>query len=753
MILVVAEKPSVARDIARVLGASARGEGCLSGGGYIVTWALGHLVALCDPDEINPEWKKWRRDTLPMIPETLKTKVLPKTRSQYSAVKKLLLDKQVERVVCATDSGREGELIFRYIYRQAGCKKPFDRLWISSMTDAAIREGFSRLKPSSEYDALFESARCRSEADWLVGMNASRAFTLRYDALLSVGRVQTPTLALIVKRDGEIARFVPRDYFELRADFGDYTGLWLHPKTKEPRSFEREIIEKAREQVLRKEAVVEEVVKEKKRARPPQLYDLTTLQREANTRFSFSAKKTLDIAQALYEKHKLLTYPRTDSRCLPDDMAPVIAKTLGSAEGGLEPFAKALLPNPPKSKRVYDNAKISDHHAIVPTGARASGKALSGDEAKIYEMVFRRLIAAHYPDYEYESTRVITACEGHRFRSNGSVPLVVGWKALYDFEKKDDEDGEQTLPELRKGDTRQVRNAKLEQKKEKPPARLTTASLLTQMEQAGRELDDEELRDSMKDSGLGTPATRAAIIERLKDVGYIQEQGKALVSTEKGRNLIAVAPPEITSAETTGKWERALTKMARSGGGEQAREQADRFLESIKRYAAYLVEAADKASPDIRFEREERRGSPKAPAKRRASARQSAKGDAEPAKAKAPARSARAKKAESAGVPFPEPPVESQRAAPGKQTAPRKRAETVPGAKCPLCGSDVLETERAFGCSQWRKGCGFTVWKNAAERSGGRAINRADLASLLRGESCEKGGVRVRLINGATKLE
>lgn len=758
MILVVAEKPSVGRDIARVLGAGARGEGCLSGGEYIVTWALGHLVALCDPDEINPEWKKWRRDTLPMLPETLKTKVLPKTRAQFSAVKKLMLDKRVERLICATDSGREGELIFRYIYRQAGCKKPFDRLWINSMTDAAIREGFAKLKPSAQYDALFESARCRSEADWLVGMNASRAFTLRYDALLSVGRVQTPTLALIVKRDDEIARFVPRDYFELRADFGDYTGLWLHPQTGETRSFEKEPLEKARKEILGKDATIQEVIKEKKRARPPQLYDLTTLQREANTRFGFSAKKTLDIAQALYEKHKLLTYPRTDSRCLPNDMAPVVTKTLGSAEGELANFASALLPQPPRPKRVYDDSKISDHHAIVPTGARVSGKALTADEAKIYEMVFRRLIAALYPDYEYESTRVLTACQGHTFRSSGTVPLEMGWKALYTFEKKDEDGEEQLLPELHKGDMRAVKDAKLSQKKEKPPARMTTASLLTQMEQAGRELDDEELRDSMKDSGLGTPATRAAIIERLKDVGYIAEQGKALVSTQKGRNLIAVAPPEITSAETTGKWEKALSKMARSGGGTEAKVQADRFLESIRRYAAFLVDAAEVPHPDVRFEREERRSGGKAPAKRRATAKTD-----EPS-APTIKKSSRTAKTESADVETPkrtrtrkapntQRTVSAQKDSSEAPNAIKRRAETVPGAVCPLCGSGVLETERAFGCADWRNGCGFTVWKNAAQRLGGGAIDRTDFLSLLRGESREKGGVRVRLIQGKTQIE
>ena len=707
--LIVAEKPSVARDIARVLGVKGKGEGCLVGEKYIVTWALGHLVAICDPDEIDPAWKKWSRETLPMLPETLKTKVLPKTRSQFSAVKKLMLSKDVTDLICATDSGREGELIFRYIYHQAGCKKPFRRLWISSMTDAAIREGFASLHPSAEYDALYESARCRSEADWLVGMNGSRAFTIRYGALLSIGRVQTPTLALVVRRDREIEAFVPRDYWELTASFGDYTGLWMDPKTKETRSFRRETLEAAQAAVRGKTARVREAVREMKRARPPQLYDLTTLQREANTRFGFSAKKTLDLAQSLYEKHKLLTYPRTDSRCLPDDMAPVIAKTLGSLEGDLAGYAARLLPSPPRPRRVYDNAKISDHHAIVPTGVPASRRNLTADEAKLFDMVARRLVAALYPDYEYEAARVITECEGHLFKSTGNTPMKLGWREVYangQSEKKDEE--EQVLPDLREGDTRPVRGARIAQKKEKPPARLTTATLLGQMEQAGRELDDEELRETMKDSGLGTPATRAAIIERLKQVGYIVEQGKSIVSTDKGRKLVDVAPEELVSAETTGRWERALNKMARASGAAEAEALAERFMGSIRRYSAFLVESADRASDAVVFEKEEYRGRGGKKAVRRFT---------------------------------------------GAKKSPASRQKELSGGVCPLCGGGIVESDRAFGCARWREGCKFTIWKNAAERRGGRALDAADALALLRGESCDKGGVRVRLAGGIVKVE
>lgn len=604
--LIVAEKPSVARDIARVLGVRAGGEGCITGGEYIVTWALGHLVGICDPDEIDPQWKAWRRDTLPMLPEKLKTKVLPKTRSQFSTIKKLMNSADVTDLICATDSGREGELIFRYIYRQAGCKKPVRRLWISSMTDEAIRQGFKNLRPSCEYDALYASARCRSEADWLVGMNASRAFTIRYGVLLSMGRVQTPTLALVVKRDRAIENFVPRDYWELTADFGDYKGLWVHPQTKETRSFCKEDVERAKAAVRGKKAEVIEAVREMKRMLPPQLYDLTTLQREANTRYGFSAKKTLDIAQALYEKHKLLTYPRTDSRCLSNDMIPQIKKTLGALEGETGEFAARLLPDPPRPKRVYDNAKVSDHHAIVPTGERASRKNLSPDEAKIFDMVARRLVAALYPDYEYLAARLVTKCEGHCFKSNGHMPVKMGWRELYKNDRAEAAE-DAMLPEVQKGDTREVCAAKIEQKKEKPPARLTAATLLDQMEKAGRELEDETLRETMKDSGLGTPATRAAIIERLKQVGYIVEKGKNICSTEKGRKLIDAAPEEITSAETTGRWERALNKMARAQSAEEVAPLYEKFMGSIRRYSVFLVEAADRADGSIVFEAEPRK--------------------------------------------------------------------------------------------------------------------------------------------------
>ena len=604
--LIVAEKPSVARDIARVLGVKGHGEGYMFGDDYLVTWAIGHLVSLSEPGETNPAWLKWNMAQLPMLPESIPLKVLPKTKAQFATIKKLMRDKEVASLICATDSAREGELIFRYIYRMAGCTKPVERVWISSMTDAAIRQGFAELKPASAYDALYESARCRSEADWLVGMNASRAFSLRYDALLSVGRVQTPTLNLIVKRDLEIERFVPKDYWEIRADFGDYEGLWVNPETKQTRCDDEAKAQEIRRAVAGQEGRVTESVREHKKTPPPQLYDLTSLQREANRKLGFSADKTLKIAQALYETHKLVTYPRTDSRYLPDDMKPKIAATLKKLPAPYADFVNAPEMNLNMHwKRFYDNAKISDHHALVPTDKAADLSRLSADERNLYDMIARRLIAAHYPFYEYESARVITRVGEHDFKSTGAMPLVEGWRALYRDDKPEKgEDREPPLPRLGEGDVRRVSRASVKACKTKPPAPHTDASILNLMENAGRDIEDEALREQMKSSGLGTPATRAAIIERLIQVGYARRRGKTVVSTEKGRQLIAVVPEQIASAVTTGKWEKFLSDMAGQQDETLRAQKSQRFMSGIRKFSVFLVEAAKNGPADVRFERE-----------------------------------------------------------------------------------------------------------------------------------------------------
>ena len=601
--LIVAEKPSVAKDIARVLGVKTRGEGYLYDDDYVITWALGHLVSLCEPGEVDERWQKWNMAQLPMLPEDIPLKALPATKSQYEVVRKLLCSAKIDSVICATDSAREGELIFRYIYQLSGCKKNVERLWISSMTDAAIRQGFENLRPACDYDALFESARCRSVADWLVGMNASRAYSLKYNAHLSIGRVQTPTLNLIVKRDLEIESFVPKDYWEVKANFGDYEGLWVNPETKQTRTDTKEQAERVKAEVLKKEGTVTESEAEIKRTPPPQLFDLTTLQREANQKYGYSADKTLKLAQALYERHKLLTYPRTDSRYLSDDMRGKIRDTLKKLPEPYAAFVNSPDMNPSMhTKRFYDNAKISDHHAIVPTEKVPRLESLAPDERNIYDMVARRLIAAHYPAYEYEATRLITRVGAHDFKSTGSAPIKEGWRALYRSDKP--EKGETLLPKLAIGEKREVKKVAIKEGKTKPPQRHTDASILKMMENAGREIEDEALREQMKDSGLGTPATRAAIIERLIQVGYAKRSGKSLTSTEKGRKLISIVPEQIASAATTGKWEKALSAMAGFDDPALRGAKSARFLDGINKFSIFLVDAARSASPTVRFENE-----------------------------------------------------------------------------------------------------------------------------------------------------
>ena len=429
-IVVLAEKPSVGRDIARVIGCKTRGDGCLVGEEYIVTWAVGHLVTLAEPDEMDDKYKKWTFSTLPILPDEIPLKVIHGTRSQFSIVKKLINDKETDSLICATDAGREGELIFRYIYEKAGCKKPFRRLWISSMTDEAIREGFREIRPGQDYDGLYESARCRSKADWLVGMNASRAFTLKYDTLLSVGRVQTPTLAILVKRRKEIENFRPEGFSTLTADFGDSKGVYFsekldpdtHLKTKE----EAEAIAA---EVKGRTGTVTQAETVRKKELPPQLYDLTSLQRDANRLLGFTADKTLKTAQSLYETHKALTYPRTDSRYLPPDMIPRVVQTMKLLPESYRKFVPGALPDGklPVTKRTIDASKVSDHHAILPTAKTADVAKFSPDEKNLYDLVARRMLAAFYPACEYDATKIITTVWEHTFRTNGRVTVVNGW--------------------------------------------------------------------------------------------------------------------------------------------------------------------------------------------------------------------------------------------------------------------------------------------------------------------------------------
>ena len=689
MIVVVAEKPSVGRDIARVLGCREKGEGFLKNETHLVTWAVGHLVTLCEPDEIDEKYKKWRMDDLPILPEHIPTKVISKTKSQFSIVKKIINDPDTEKLICATDAGREGELIFRLIYTQAKCKKPVDRLWISSMTDEAIKEGFATLKPASEYEGLYKSATCRSEADWLVGMNASRAFTLRFDALLSIGRVQTPTLAILVKRYHEIANFKPEEYYTVTADFGDYSGQWFDEKAEDEKKAIRipskEKADEIAKAVKGKAARVKSVTAEAKKELPPQLYDLTSLQREANRKLGFTADKTLKIAQELYEKWKAITYPRTDSRYLPMDMIPRTKQTLQKLPEEYKPFVENIPWKEggklPISKRYFDNEKISDHHAIIPTPQTAPMDKLPPDARNLFDMIARRLVAVFYPAHEYDAIKVITECQGHSFKTTGRMVRLNGWKDVYPAEKQEDE----TLPVLKEGDGRTVNKTAVKKETTKPPAPHTDASLLAAMENAGKELEDEKLREQMKGSGLGTPATRAAIIERLLQVGYASRRGRAISATEKGVSLIAIAPPEIASPETTGKWELALDEIAKN------QRDTGRFMEGIKRLSTFLVEYARDAKTEASFPEEMRRGKGKAK---------------------------------------------------GKSSA----VKAIDGAKCPLCGKPVQENSKAFGCSGWREGCHFTLWKDGLKRGGGPLLTEK-LVKLILEQSSVTGSTGVIALN------
>lgn len=671
-ILVVAEKPSVGRDIAKVLGCKTKGDGFLEGEKYIVSWAVGHLITLCDPEDYDKTLKKWSFDTLPIVPDKIKTKAIRQTYSQLKVLKQLMNDKNTDSIICATDSGREGELIFRYIYDYVKCKKSVQRLWISSMTDKAITDGFASLKDSREYDNLFYSAKCRSEADWLVGINASRAYTLKYDALLSIGRVQTPTLAMMVMRQEEIDNFESKEYYEVKTDYGYFGGTWFNGNYSDTKIFEKEKADNIALKVKGKTGVVSAVEKEEKKVLHPLLYDLTELQRDCNKIFGFSAQKTLNTAQSLYEKHKMITYPRTDSRYLSDDMVGKIKAVLGKLSA-LNRYAnsakKIMAPEKlPLNKRIIDNSKVSDHHAIIPTDGRLNTERLTEDEKKVFDLVALRFLSVFYPAYIYENTRIVVECEGEKFLSKGKRVINKGW-TIFQLKQKESKKSEEEseLPNIQKGEEVRIKKAEAVKSQTKPPLPYTEATLLTAMENAGRFVEDEELKEQLKEGGIGTPATRAAIIERLIKVDYVLRKGKSLVPTQKGINLIKTVPQELKSPQTTGKWEKGLSSIAK---GKMA---SDKFMASIERFVNYIIEEAKKGTEEVAFEKEEYK-------KRKKGSRTKQKGL----------------------------------------------------GKCPLCGKgDVYENTKAFFCGEWKNGCKFTLWKDALDRYG-NSLDSAKMKKLLK---------------------
>ncbi|HUH80737.1 MAG TPA: DNA topoisomerase 3 [Solirubrobacteraceae bacterium] len=701
--LLVAEKPSVGQDLARVLtGPFQKHEGYLEGPDHVITWAVGHLVQLAEPDAYNAKYKSWRMADLPIVPSRFKLVVRDeRSRKQMSVITRLLAREDIDEVVNACDAGREGELIFAYTYEQAKGKKPVKRLWLNSMTNAAMKNALAALRPAGEFENLEEAARSRSEADWIVGMNSTRAATIRlrssFDGAVSLGRVQTPTLAIVARREEEIRAFKPEPYWLVDATFaaaplgggdgagrgGDgervYRGQFHAAGHKElgrgPRIASQEYAEAIVRACSGRTGTVTKLEKKEQREKAPMLYDLTTLQREANNRYGFSARRTLAAAQRLYEEHKALTYPRTNSRYLPSDMVEEI-KPIAELVGAHDEYRAAsqyvtgldVLP----LARVVNDEKVTDHHAIIPTRSEHKLDKMGSDDRRIFDMAARRFLAVFHPEAVFENTRVETTVDaaeevgpaGSRltFRTRGKLLLVPGWRGVYDeapaesrtAEERPDEDEEapeQQLPRLQEGepvDTRKVESAR---KETKPPRRYSDASLLGAMETAGKLVEDDELREAMKDSGIGTPATRAAIIERLITVGYLERDGRALIPTEKGMNVIRLLGEHaLTSPGLTGSWEHRLGMIER---GEDSRKS---FMHDISEFAGDTVKELDESLKDVRI--------------------------------------------------------------------PRARL-----GPCPICGHDIVENRKGYSC--WARedpGCGFVIWKSKA----GKQLPLAVAKELIR---------------------
>jgi DNA topoisomerase-3 len=656
--LVIAEKPSVGRDLAKVLpGAFDKHEGYLEGPEHVVTWAVGHLVQLADPDEYDERFKKWRMADLPIVPPRFRLVVRDeRSKKQMNVVKRLLARDDVPEVINACDAGREGELIFAYLYEKSGSKKPVQRLWLNSMTRAAIEDAFGHLRPGADLASLQDAARSRSEADWIVGMNTTRAATIRlrssFDGTVSLGRVQTPTLAILARREEEIRAFVPEPYWVVDASFEAdpsrtyegryYAGANPRVKTADEAAAIVSACDGQTGQITKLE-------KSERRERAPLLYDLTSLQRDANSRFRFSARRTLAAAQRLYEEHAALTYPRTNSRFITSDMVPTI-KPIARLVGERAEYTKAsqyvvgldVLP----LGRVVNNERVTDHHAIIPTLAeRHPVDKMSDDDRKVYDLVVRRFLAVFHPEAVFENTRVETTVLEHVFRTRGKLMLVPGWRGVYgelpDSERPEDDEGrEQQLPRLEKGEDARVREIVSEEKETKPPRRYTEGSLLGAMETAGKLVEEEELREAMKDSGIGTPATRAAIIERLITVGYIERDGAALVVTEKGLNVIRLLGEHaLTSPGLTGEWEHRLANIETGSDSRKA------FMGDIVKFTEDTVHELDTRLKGVRI----------------------------------------------------------------------PRANLGP---CPVCGRDINENRKGYSCwSREDPGCGFVIWKSKAGKS------------------------------------
>jgi DNA topoisomerase-3 len=679
--LVIAEKPSVARDLAAALPGSfkaAKEKTHLVGEDYVVTWAVGHLVGLAEPDAYDPKLKKWRFADLPIIPEEFK--LVPnddRAAKQLRAIHRLMADDEIEGIVNACDAGREGELIFAYVYDTAQVKKPVQRLWLSSMTKAAISEAFGRLRDGEEMKPLEAAARSRSEADWVVGMNATRAASIRlraaFDGAVSLGRVQTPTLALVARREEDIRSFKPEPYWLVEARFEatgprHYSGRYLGGKRLPAEAVAQAIVDACSGQP----GEITKLEKKEERERPQLLYDLTSLQRHANTLYGFSARRTLGAAQRLYEEHKALTYPRTNSRFLTGDMIGEI-KPIVDLVGHNPQYRRAseyvLALDKLPLGRVVNDAKVQDHHAIIPTRSEHDLGRMGQDELKVYDLVTKRFLAIFHPEAVYERTRVETTVVENVFRTSGRRLVEPGWKGVYGEEAEaprgdEDSGGDQLLPKLDQGERVETKSVEALRKETQPPRRFTDASLLGAMETAGKDVEDAELREAMKDSGIGTPATRAAIIERLVDVGYIEREGRALVATEKGIQVVRLLGGHpLTSAELTGDWERRLGRIEHGGDTRPA------FMTDIAKFVTETVQELDKLK-GVRIE----------------------------------------------------------------------RAKLGP---CPICGREISENRKGYSCwSRDDPGCGFVIWKKKAGKMLPVAVAKELIESLRQSrENGEDPGV------------
>lgn len=592
--LVIAEKPSVARDIARVLHCTRKGNGVLEGNDYAVTWALGHLVTLADPEEYDKKYTKWEMSTLPMLPDKMKLVVIRQTGKQYQAVRTQLYRKDIGDVIIATDAGREGELVARWILDKAECRKPIRRLWISSVTDKAIKEGFANLKDGHQYDNLYRAADARAQADWLVGMNGTRALTCKYNAQLSCGRVQTPTLAMIAKREEEIRSFKPKDYYGISLWAGDVRWTWREEKSRSLRTFHKERAEEIIGKLGNAALEITSVTNKEKKTFAPGLYDLTTLQREANQKFGYSAKQTLNIMQRLYENHKVLTYPRTDSKYIGKDVVPTLKERLKAC--GTGPYKKlaGMLINKPiqVNSSFVDDKKVSDHHAIIPTEQFVQLDHMTNEERKIYDLVVRRFLSVLYPPFIYEQVSMEGRAGEETFAASGKVVKSPGWKEVYENqdEEEETEDGElkdQRLPKLDKGQKLTIEKVSMTTGKTKPPARFTEATLLAAMENPVKfmESGDRQAAKTLGETGgLGTVATRADIIEKLFNSFLMEKKGNEILITAKAKQLLELVPEDLRKPELTADWEMKLSNIAKG------KMKQETFLREIRDYTCDIVD-------------------------------------------------------------------------------------------------------------------------------------------------------------------